>query len=317
ALLRQVDLNRTILPALAARMFVGNESDPAGFGSGKAQSHHGGASQDILESQPHNNIHNQTGGFMSDMFSPVDPLFFMHHSNIDRLWDVWTRKQRALNLPTLPEGDDLATWQQEPFLFFIDGTGKPVPDGKAGDYATIGQFNYTYQPGSGEQVVSDVAPPRLAEKRLFRAALTANLLSFQEPPIASVAVPAALTHPAAGAATPPLYARITIQPPDNRRGVRFHVLVNPPQGVRSVNFNDPSYAGTFSFFGSHSHGQGHGDMAQPVSFIVALTGAVTELREAGMLKEGEPLRIQVVPDTQGVTLAPFQARLESISVGTF
>ena len=87
--------------------------------------------------------------------------------------------------------------------------------------------------------------------------------------------------------------------------------------MRSVNFNDPIYAGTFSFFGSHSHGQGHGAMAKPVTFTVALTNAVADLRTTGTLKASEPLRIQVVPDTQGVTLTPFQARVESISVGTF
>ncbi|HEV7281130.1 MAG TPA: tyrosinase family protein [Pirellulaceae bacterium] len=306
----------TILTSLAATHFVGDES-VAGFGSGKAESHHEVTEQDILESEPHNNAHNAVGGFMRDFLSPVDPLFFMHHANIDRLWDVWTRKQNARSLPSLPEGSDLATWQQEPFLFFIDGKGKPLPNGKAGDYAHMSQFGYTYQPGSGEQVVQQDALPRLAEEKSFKAALPANMLSLVDAPTATVSIPVALTHPEEGSAGPPLYARITIQPPHNRGGLRFHVLVNSQEEVRSVNFNDPSYAGTFSFFGSHSHDQGHGAMAKPVIFTVALTAAVNELRAAGALKAGEPLRIRIVPDTEGVTLRSFEVRLESIYIGTF
>ncbi|WP_216821053.1 tyrosinase family protein [Singulisphaera sp. GP187] len=296
----------TILDALAPATFLD-------FGSDKAQAHSEMVGFGILEGQPHNNIHNAVGGDMSEFLSPVDPIFFMHHSNIDRLWDVWTRKQQAQNLPTLPEGADLAAWQNEPFLFYINSAGQSVPNGKAGDYATIGPFNYTYQPGSGENVVQQAAPRLLAQKeKIFQTTLSKTTLDFQQPMTATGSVPAALTHPAAAVATPPLFARITLQPPENRRGVRLHVLVNSPEGARNVGFSDPSFAGTITFFGSH----GHGHMAGPVSFDVPLTEALKRLRAAGRLKVGEPLRIQVVPDTQGVTLSTFQVPVKSISIGT-
>jgi tyrosinase len=38
----------------------------------------------------HNTVHNWVGGTMSDiMYSPCDPLFWMHHSFIDRVWASW------------------------------------------------------------------------------------------------------------------------------------------------------------------------------------------------------------------------------------
>jgi tyrosinase len=42
-----------------------------------------------LESGPHNTTHVAIGGDMSDMASPRDPIFWLHHCNIDRLWAQW------------------------------------------------------------------------------------------------------------------------------------------------------------------------------------------------------------------------------------
>ena len=42
-----------------------------------------------LESAPHNPVHNLIGGEMANMTSPRDPIFFLHHANIDRLWHAW------------------------------------------------------------------------------------------------------------------------------------------------------------------------------------------------------------------------------------
>ena len=48
------------------------------------------AFEPILEDAPHNPIHNIIGGLMADMSSPLDPIFWLHHANIDRLWAAWT-----------------------------------------------------------------------------------------------------------------------------------------------------------------------------------------------------------------------------------
>src|SRR5580704_4485124 len=118
------------------------------FTSSKTASHNAAPSGpdafSVLEGFPHNKVHNYIGGVgpvdpgpygaMTNFLSPIDPIFFLHHANMDRLWDVWTRKQQRLNLPYLPSGQDLQTLSDEPFLFYADGKGGYVSPSKAGDY---------------------------------------------------------------------------------------------------------------------------------------------------------------------------------------
>lgn len=42
-------------------------------------------------SQLHNRVHVWVGGSMLEMTSPNDPVFFLHHCNVDRLWAAWQR----------------------------------------------------------------------------------------------------------------------------------------------------------------------------------------------------------------------------------
>ena len=153
------------------------------FTSSKTPSHNSPAgSFSVIEGLPHNNVHNCIGGVgpvdpgpygnMTNFLSPVDPIFFLHHSNIDRLWDVWTRKQQGFGLPILPSGADLKTLSDEPFLFYVDGKGNPIgPNSKAGDYLSTDVFQYDYEPGSGEEVVPKRRVPRsrLPRPRAARA----------------------------------------------------------------------------------------------------------------------------------------------------
>ena len=47
--------------------------------------------QRLLE-QVHNNVHLAVGGEMATAQSPADPIFWLHHANVDRIWAVWQRR---------------------------------------------------------------------------------------------------------------------------------------------------------------------------------------------------------------------------------
>ena len=54
-----------------------------------------------FESAPHNLVHNLIGGVMSDMLSPTDPIFWLHHANVDRLWVAWVSAGNGRKMPAL------------------------------------------------------------------------------------------------------------------------------------------------------------------------------------------------------------------------
>ncbi len=45
----------------------------------------------------HNAGHNYIGGNMADNFSPIDPLFWLHHANVDRLWWRWQERRLVVS----------------------------------------------------------------------------------------------------------------------------------------------------------------------------------------------------------------------------
>ncbi|KAI9598680.1 hypothetical protein BDF19DRAFT_382349, partial [Syncephalis fuscata] len=44
-----------------------------------------------LEGAAHGRTHNGLGGTMSTMFSPNDPVFYMHHTYLDKIWYDWQK----------------------------------------------------------------------------------------------------------------------------------------------------------------------------------------------------------------------------------
>lgn len=318
----------TIKSALAPRNFIDFGSDVAGY-------HSQTTGFAVLEDQPHNLVHNNIGGFMGDFLSPVDPIFFMHHCNIDRLWDVWTRKQEKLSLPTLPLHPDLRKlWQAEPFLFFIDDKGNEVQANEneedeedkvqpntAGYYATIGDFNYVYQPGSGEELVpayKNELKELTDEPTVFSVQqVSGRSLKFNQLSKSNVNVPKEILRAALASSNGPsefpitsIVAEITINVPANLRDVRFNVLLNSPEGQDSIGLDKTHLVGALELFGTLHH-------SGPVTFKIPLTRALKALAKKKKLNIDQPLQVGLVPDSKRIRRDSLEATLESVNIKIF
>ena len=285
----------TILDALAPRDFIS-------FGSPPALIHSSASGFGVLENQPHNLVHNcvggaynGAGGFMQAFMSPTDPIFYLHHANMDRLWDVWTRKQLAKKYPILPDGypaapgqapkdgSDYVKWAKEPFLFFVDAKGNPIQKSTAGAYADIGDFDYDYSPGSGEEVVPVTPQPPVvaaANQNPLAAALAFRQVGGKSVADGTVTVPLDLIAKQSDPQQPKLFAAVTVDLPAHAHD-ELDVFIKSADGK-------PQFVATLSMFGHHL-------MPVPVTFQVPLSAALSALQVSRKFDSSPTLNIQVVP----------------------
>ncbi len=108
-----------------------------------------------VENSPHNHVHNMVGGdndkdgaayhegLMADpRTAGLDPIFWLHHANIDRLWQIWLNRDPSHKNPSEPafvEGPPKGS----PFVF-------PEPNGdsrfwKVGETLDLSRLGYTYE----------------------------------------------------------------------------------------------------------------------------------------------------------------------------
>ena len=125
-------------------------SPAMGFGGGKVGPQHFGnfANTGALEQTPHNDIHVELvganpvgqcqGGFMIDPnCAALDPIFWLHHANIDRLWNVWLASGGTRVNP--PD----SSWRNTSFVFY-DETGAEVTMSVDEVLDSAAQLGYVY-----------------------------------------------------------------------------------------------------------------------------------------------------------------------------
>lgn len=101
-------------------------SGSAGFGGPQTAFEHSGGNIGSLEGVPHGSMHvavsgPSANGFMGSFTrAPLDPIFWLHHCNIDRLWDVWLQR---VNSHANPGGTN---WLSDVPFSFHDAAGAIV-----------------------------------------------------------------------------------------------------------------------------------------------------------------------------------------------
>jgi hypothetical protein len=163
-----------VASAFAPTSFYHTSGGPLSFGGLQYGPAHQGNGGGTLEVGPHRNIHETAGTWMRYPYTAArDPIFFLHHSNVDRLWESWIQQHPGAN----PTSD--TRWMNHSFTFCEDvgpnSPGRPVPI-TAAAILNIGDLGYSYDRLENPQPPIRLPATPLVWTALARGAPPVNLL---------------------------------------------------------------------------------------------------------------------------------------------
>ena len=285
----------------------------------------GGGVQGTLEATPHNNVHVTVGGVMRSYTSPLDPIFQMHHCNIDRIWDNWVAMCNHNSTDTL--------WLDMPFTDNFTGPTGNSYSSIVRNLLNTRTLGYQYEtqrktclrfphhvirrtdiidklflfrekkaPELPEPPVCQTGlscPPDFIRIKNTRRASTRRPISMKvalEERFKKAERPALKLggKDISAAMEPENYNEVLAilrnitTPADPRTALR--VFLNHPNPSRKTPVSDPHYVTTIAFFGKHAGG---GHSKEPGSYLLNLTDTLAELKRADKLRSND-LSLQLV-----------------------
>ena len=250
--------NGSALPASAVALTNALAPVPfagiGGFAGGRTGFSHAGedpgSSMGPLEGTPHGAVHVQVGGLMGSFnTAALDPIFWLHHANIDRLWEVWRGMPGRANTTE-------SQWLTGLTFRFHDENAAQVDDTAQDVLETEAQLHYRYEDTSApadmpahddEEAAVGAAsepenPPELVGASDTAVALTGDTtritlgISAPEGPLAEADTPVAAAYLRLEDVTSPAPA-----------GVTYGVYLNVPDEEPAT--DDAHYVGEAAFFG--------------------------------------------------------------------
>ncbi|MBI3705139.1 MAG: tyrosinase family protein [Rhizobiales bacterium] len=257
-----------------------------------------------LEGGPHNSVHGIVGGEMATYMSPLDAIFWLHHCNIDRIWDRWNNLGRANTTNNL--------WRTFAFngnFVLPSGANGTTPyNPTVASVLSILALEYRYDSPlvarlSAAPVLAkfvdlnkplhliqaDVIGPAkintaLVTKVALRAPQVQALIAAVRPMTELTAAATKETR-----ATGRVIATIRDIEPPMQGNASVRVFVNCAYLTAETPIEDRHYAGSFSFFGI-----GHDEQHGKLSYIIDITNTVAKLQHAGEDVSNE-INVQLMP----------------------
>ena len=267
-----------------------------------------------LETAPHGAVHcsipsgSCPNGLMGAVASAaLDPIFYLHHANMDRLYQCWLAVDQAGRLPSDPAVLDRT-------YSFVDATGT-VQTRMVRDMLTTSALGYSYTAGGGCPAAG--TPPRVTaevsgaapEARMAQGAPSGGIPIGPGTTVAPVEMQSTGgAERAAAAAGPVRSAVVTVEgvTANVAPGVLFNVYLANDKGQRQpigiIDF--------FAFGGPARGGGGHGGHRAPTrSYEFDATAAVRALglgpsRQPSLVFEPTTGLSDSTPDAAGKDIAP-------------
>jgi tyrosinase len=236
-----------------------------------------------LEDSPHGSVHMDVGGNMQGFNTAgLDPIFWLHHANIDRIWDVWLGQGGGRANPTDP------AWLSLIEFGFHDEDGAETRMTVDDVLDSENQLNYVYEdisgpagPLGGEELVPEPDnPPQLVGATEEPVQLTGETASVSFP----VSEPAG---PLADQAPSRVYLRLEDLTSQVRPGVSYAVYLNVPDGDDQT--PDDHYVGTASMFGVPQAADVDNDHPG-MRVVFAITDLYQRLNDAGLWSDQVSVR---------------------------
>ena len=286
----------------------------------------GGGTQGPLESPPHNMVHNNIGAYMPTGASPRDPVFFMHHSNIDRIWAYWNALGRKNSSDPL--------WLKMPFTDnYIDPTGKlytkvveelqntadygytysnlPKPDGIVPDPERVTAMLALHQ-GAASGAIAGLQ--RVTGGTKLRAIATKSLKSTHA--MAAGSLENVIAPPKAGERKKEVFARLLGV--ELAEGVSYlRVFINKDGLTLDTPATDPNFVSVISFLSHRSNPLSAADHEATMpkhSALVNLTKTIQALGIKQFDKETINVQLQPVPNPGVIVEEVGAVSVESIEI---
>lgn len=266
--------------------------------------------QPALEGQPHNNGHvvagarktaSQKVGHIGSGLSPLDPIFWLHHCMVDRVWAEWQK------VPGHATPDPQTNYAGN----FVEADGSPANANSTGAL-NIADLGYTYDVLQGAPLVAAASPQFQELNKLFPPVPPQTIGTATNADTSRVNIPTAITVTASA-----LPARVAELHAMEAAGVRLarkrilaklsdiswpetgdvlvNVFVDCPYLSPETPYSDPYYAGSFSFFGSAKAMPGMPGMSSAV-FVVDITRPA---RDLGLATDKIKIQLMPVPAAAG------------------
>lgn len=285
------------LSALTDQWFAAQATggDP-GFGGPVTLFHHNAGPAGVLEVTPHGSIHVAVGGFMGAFNTAgLDPIFWLHHCNLDRLWVVW-RKRNPRHVDPVD-----AKWLTSLSFKLHDATGAPVTLTPAQVVdTTAAPLSYQYDdvsdplPGSrtvaGPEGIAMEPPPPPPIPEMVGASDSAVALEGQQTTTQlAVTQPTGPARSLVGAPERRVYLNI-----ENITGsgapTSYAVYVNLPPGANAADHPE-LYAGLLPMFGvAEASRADENSTGSGLHYALEIGDVVRTLEARG---DWDPTRLQV------------------------
>ncbi len=281
--------------------------------------------QDQLNFGEHGTIHIGVGkadNMANILFAARDPIFFLHHVNIDRLLPVWLKiDPNTHRVPT-----SFPAWNPAVYRFPVPGGGVATPTIQDLALGSIEAMGYNYDNTDRPEVPAPVLPARPENLRLAPAAPVAQNASKHQTFAAVKAIDKAIEVGAAGTVD------LTIEPSHREKiaalldaspraaglaivldnvqvkevppGVlSYSVFVNLPKEASNEGFRD-HYVGSISLFALQHAAEGHGSTSVKLRLTSASGAPALKKGLTSDVEAASRVSISLIPELAPGASAP-------------